>query len=144
MVCKNCGAEISDKAFICVHCGTQTCSRSIPSFAGFDKSAISKSEETFTCHLSPNDADTRMCDLSAYGVLFNIVGRNVLTNGFEYSLEANVGLCSWGELIYVKVEKTDGGSIVTVFSKCAFPAQIIAWGKHGRNIAKIKGVLTAE
>lgn len=144
MFCKTCGAEISDRAFICVHCGAQTCGRIIPAFAGFNRSGISKGEESFSCHLTPNDVDARMCNLSAYGVSFNVVGRNVLPDGFEYSLTTNIGPCSWGELMYVKCIHKGEESLVTVFSKCAFPAQIIAWGKHGRNIAKIRNALNGK
>ena len=144
MFCKSCGAEISDKAVVCVHCGVQTCTRVIPGFAYFDKSGISKSEESFLCRLSPNEVDARMCNLSAYGAIFDLVGRNALPDGFEYSLSANIGLCSWGELIYVRCAQHDAGSYVTVFSKCAFPLQVIAWGKHGRNIAQIRNALTAR
>lgn len=141
MFCKNCGAQINDKAVICVHCGAQICSRIIPTFSSFDKWGISKSEVTLPCRLSPEEVDDRMCNLSRYGILFNLVGRNVFSDGFEYSLTVNIGLCSWGELMYVKCTKTNEGSMVNIFSKCAFPLQICAWGKHDRNIAKIESAL---
>ena len=144
MFCRNCGAEIKDNAFMCVHCGVQTCDRIIPTFTSFNKCGLSKEEVTLPCKLTSLQVDERMCNLSRFGAQINVVGRNVLPNGFEYCLSTEIGLCSWGELMYVKVEKSSVGSIVNIFSKCAFPAQIVAWGKHGRNIKKIMNALEME
>lgn len=141
MFCRNCGAEIKDNAFMCVNCGAQTAERLVPSFHRFDKGGLSKSEVTLPCPLSPLQIDERMLNLSKYGLLFEVVGRNVLSDGFEYSLTANMGICSWGELLYVRCTDSKCGTMVNIFSKCAFPLQIFAWGKHERNIEKIKFAL---
>ena len=141
MFCRNCGAVIKSNAVICVECGVQTTEMFIPSFSTFDKGGISKSEITLPCLLSPTQVDGRMLNLSRYGILFDIVGRTVLVNGFEYSLTTKIGICSWGELMYVRSIAHGRGSMVDIFSKCAFPLQIFAWGKHERNIEKIKEVL---
>lgn len=141
MFCRNCGADILDNAAICIKCGCLVERRSIPHFSYFSKSGISKSEETLPCPLTTNEVDSRMLNLSKYDVLFDLVGRNITDDGFEYSLTADIGLCSFGELIYVRCFATNHGTMVNIFSKCAFPLQLFAWGKHGRNIRKIKNVL---
>ena len=141
MFCKKCGAQIKNNAIMCVNCGTLTTKRLIPSFHKFSKSGLSKSEITQQSPLSPMEVDERILNLSRYGLLFDVIGRNVLVDGFEYSITANMGLCSWGELIYIKCTENNHGSIVNIFSKCAFPLQIIAWGKHERNINAIKHVI---
>lgn len=138
MFCRKCGTEIKNNATFCVNCGTKTAERLVPSFACFNKGGISKSEVTLPCPLSPEQIDERMLNLPRFGVYFDLVGRNVLPNGFEYSLTAGIGLCSWGELIYVRSIASGQGTMVNIFSKCAFPLQIIAWGKHDRNIEKIR------
>lgn len=144
MFCKNCGAQIKNNAIMCVNCGTLTSTRLIPPFVNFSKNGISKSEITQNSPLSPIEIDERILNLSKYGLLFDVIGRNVLSNGFEYSITANMGLCSWGELIYIKCIENSHQSTVNIFSKCAFPFQIIAWGKHKRNINAIKSVLDME
>lgn len=141
MFCANCGAEINDKAVVCVHCGTQTQGGRIPSFSHFKKSGFSKEEVTLPCRLTAAQVDERMCNLKKHGVPFALVGRNVLQNGFEYSLTANISWLSWGELLYVKAEASGAGSLVNVFSKCCFPLQIASWGKHGQNIRMITAAL---
>lgn len=141
MFCTKCGAQIKNNANMCVNCGTLTKRGLIPSFSKFSKSGLSKSEITQPSPLSPMEVDERILNLSSYGLLFNVIGRNVLFDGFEYSIKAEMGLCSWGELIYIKCIENNHGSIVNIFSKCAFPLQIIAWGKHEQNIYAIKSVL---
>lgn len=141
MACEECGTQIDGAAGACPSSGVQATDRSIPPFSSFSKWGISKSEVTLPCTLSTTEVDDRMCDLSQHGVSFTLVGRNVLADGFEYSLKSGVGLCSWGELVYVKCTAAQAGSFVNIFSKCAFPLQVIAWGKHDRNIDAIKGAL---
>lgn len=141
MFCRNCGAEISDKAVMCVHCGATIHSGHIPRFGGFDRSGIARRYEcTEDISLSPQEVDARMCNLSAYGVYFDLVGRNVLADGFEYSLQANIGPCSWGENIYVGCFRAGGGSRLNIFSKCAMPVQLLDWGKNRRNVNALRKV----
>lgn len=142
VLCINCGAEISDKAVMCVHCGAMMrAAGHIPRFGDFDRSGIARRYEcTEDISLSPQEVDARMCNLSAYGVYFDLVGRNVLADGFEYSLQANIGCCSWGECIYVGCFRTGGGSRLNIFSKCAMPVQLLDWGKNRRNVNALRKV----
>lgn len=141
MFCKFCGKEIREEASMCIHCGSLTETSAVPSFSDFNKRGLSKMEVTLPCPLSPKEIDARMLNLSKFGVLFDVVGRNILRDGFEYSLTIDMGLCSFGELMYIRSFHTNQGTLVNIFSKCVFPLQFISWGKHQRNIAKIKNVL---
>lgn len=144
MFCQKCGTQIPNDSAFCTHCGAPTNTHVVPSFAFFDKSGISKAEESFSCDLSINDIDAKICNMHANGLSLNLNGRNVLPDGFEYSITSNTSLFSWGEIIYIKCLRQGSGSYVTVFSKSAFPLQIISWGKHRRNISKFKVLLAGK
>ena len=45
-----------------------------------------------------------------------------------------VNWASWGEKIDVSLTKSPGGTDVVVRSQCAFPFQILDWGKNKRNV----------
>lgn len=117
------------------------CKQNIPEFPNFDKNALSSREESFTCPLTTEQVDEKMCNLSAHGISFNLIGRNILLDGFEYSLSVKINFFSFGERMYVKCIQNNTGSFVTVFSKCVYPLQVSAWGKHAKNIDKIKNLL---
>jgi hypothetical protein len=142
MLCSNCGAQINDKAAICVHCHTPVRGFGIPPFPPFKKSGFlfASTEITRPCALSLNEIDSRMCNLSNYQVFFDLTGRNILPNGFEYKLSANMGIWSYGETIYVSATQYGPSTQINIFSKCVFP-QLISWGKNRRNIRQIARAL---
>ena len=141
MFCQKCGAQMSPTAGFCSNCGARVQTVAIRGFAAFSKSGLSKSEVTLPCALSTAQVDERMCCCFSRGNIL-LVGRNILPDGFEYSLTSPMGLFSWGELMYVRCMATPTGSMVNIFSKCTFPLQLIAWGKHDRNIRQIASALS--
>lgn len=142
MICKKCGAEINDKAVVCVHCGTRTCLRDIPGFSSFENSGALRSERSFETDLEPGEVDDRVCSLSQYGLLFEVVGRNVIPNGFEYKLTTNMGIRSIGEQMYVRCERRKTGTHVYVLSQGIHWVQLITFGKNAENVRALQRVLS--
>ncbi|PCC18897.1 hypothetical protein [Brevibacterium aurantiacum] len=54
------------------------------------------------------------------------------------SASVNVSWRSWGENLTVNVDEVPGGTVVRIRSECAFPLQIIDWGKNRDNVSQIK------
>jgi hypothetical protein len=83
-----------------------------------------------------------MCNLPGYGIpLKLIIGRNILQDGFEYSLSCATCFLTWRECMYVKCIQNHAGSTATIFSKNTSPLQIFTWGNREKNIAEIKSIL---
>lgn len=49
----------------------------------------------------------------------------------------NVNLLSWGENITVSVGQHPQGSVVHILSECAFPLQLIDFGRNKKNVRRI-------
>ena len=74
-------------------------------------------EETSLSPFTPNQIDPKMCNLPSYGIPLKLIGRNILQDGFEYSLSCATCFLTWRECMYVKCIQNPAGSTATVFSK---------------------------
>lgn len=50
----------------------------------------------------------------------------------------NTNWRSWGEKVAVHVDEAPGGTAVRIRSACAFPLQILDWGKNKENVTRIR------
>ncbi|MFV0533160.1 MAG: hypothetical protein ACK5MR_05850 [Cumulibacter sp.] len=55
------------------------------------------------------------------------------------TVQAKVGMgaLSWGEKITVTLQPIDGGTGVHIRSQCAFPLQLVDYGKNKKNVESI-------
>jgi hypothetical protein len=82
-----------------------------------------------------------MCNLPGYGIPLKLIGRNILQDGFEYSLSSESCYLTCKECMYIKCIQNPAGSTATIFSKNTSPLQIFTWGNREKNIAEIKSIL---
>lgn len=51
-------------------------------------------------------------------------------------------LKSMGEDITIQIEEKDGGTLLTIHSKCNYPGQKLDWGKNEKNVKRITDSLS--
>lgn len=54
-----------------------------------------------------------------------------------FTARVPINFSSWGENITIVLSPLDGGTRVSVRSTCAFPLQVVDWGKNRRNVTHI-------
>ena len=64
-----------------------------------------------------------------------------VTNGVIHAKESS-SLKSMGEDITIQIEEKDGGTLLTIHSKCNYPGQKLDWGKNEKNVKRITDTLS--
>lgn len=94
-------------------------------------------EESMFIPVDPNEVGQR-----AIAVINSLPGVDgVHTQPGVLSATANVNWRSWGEKITVRISEAQGGTNVSIRSACAFPLQLLDWGKNKSNVAHIRSGL---
>lgn len=91
-------------------------------------------EETMNIPIAAADVWRRAIEVLKYQP--GIAG--VHTQPGVLSASVNTNWRSWGENVTVFVDEAPGGTFVRIRSECAFPPQIIDWGKNKENVTQIR------
>ncbi|MGC2976594.1 hypothetical protein ACPUD8_12910 [Brevibacterium sp. FAM 25378] len=94
-------------------------------------------EETMTIPVAAADVWQRAIQVlnSQQGV------SGVMTHPGVLTASVNTNWRSWGEKLSVHVDEAPGCTFVRIRSVCAFPLQIIDWGKNKDNVLKVRAGL---
>lgn len=133
MRCYNCGSEMPANLSFCIHCAR----RMVFPFPPFNRFALAKKEVTLPCNLPLDEVDIRIFQSCFNNVLFNLRGRNVLPNGYEYFLHTLPSAFTWGEYIHIRVFSTKNGTSVNIFSRLVIPICLFSFGRNKKNIRRI-------
>ncbi len=90
-------------------------------------------EQQITVPAPPDQVAQRVCQVLA--ALPKASG--VALHPPYVTASTGLGMWSWGEKILVQLSEVPGGSAVRVRSECAFPLQLVDYGKNRRNVQHV-------
>lgn len=64
-------------------------------------------------------------------------GRNVWVSPPVIGADTGIGALSWGEKLQVHLAQVQGGTAARITSECAFPLQLVDYGKNRKNVEQI-------
>lgn len=101
------------------------------SYAGYMGASY---EETMTIPFASTDVWRRAIDVLNHQQ--GVAGVN--TRPGQLTASVNTNWKSWGENLTIYVDEAPGGTVVRIRSACAFPLQIVDWGKNKTNVKRIR------